>query len=155
MESFLTYPNTGALLLAMFTAKCVLLPGTQTHQCGNALTGKVFLCMLAQYKFLDLLKELSMGPEINFCRRQFVRRSGFALAAFPLLLLTNPAKATTNAAARSALRYQSQPSGEKSCASCLQFDSGTTSTALGSCKLIPDDNEISPTGYCISWAAKA
>jgi hypothetical protein len=95
-----------------------------------------------------------MEHEIKSGRRQFIKFGSGALAAIPLLVLSNRAAATTNDAARTAMKYQDQPSGGKSCSGCVQFDSGTSANALGSCKLFPGDTEISPTGYCNAWAAK-
>jgi hypothetical protein len=37
----------------------------------------------------------------------------------------------------------------------MQFMPGASATAPGSCKVIPNDTEISPHGYCMAWAKKA
>lgn len=96
-----------------------------------------------------------MKHEIDLCRRKFIRFGSVTLAAMPLVVVSNIAASTTNPGARSALKYQNQPVAGKSCSGCTQFDSGTMLTTLGSCKLMPGDNEISPNGYCAAWGAKA
>lgn len=88
-------------------------------------------------------------------RRQFVKAGGAALAAIPILALPIRAPAATNAALRTSLKYQDKPNGDKDCAGCMQFIPGKTPTALGGCKIIAGDTEISPKGYCIAWTAKA
>ena len=82
-------------------------------------------------------------------RRQFLKISGAILATIPIVVVSVRADAATNAAVRAALKYQGTPEGDKSCANCMQF------VAPSSCKLIPDDTEISPQGYCAVWAKKA
>ena len=88
-------------------------------------------------------------------RRQFLKIGGAALAMIPVMVVSGRADAATNAALRTALKYQSKPEGDKSCANCLQFVPGASAKALGSCKVIPGDTEISPQGYCTAWAKKA
>jgi hypothetical protein len=95
-----------------------------------------------------------MHDEIQSGRRRFIKLGGTSLSAIPLMVLAGRATATTNDSARTQMKYQNQPSGGKSCSGCVQFDSGTSDTALGSCKLFPGDTEISPNGYCNAWAAK-
>ncbi|HSY27483.1 MAG TPA: high-potential iron-sulfur protein [Burkholderiaceae bacterium] len=96
-----------------------------------------------------------MNNDITCGRRHFIKIGATSLVAIPLLVLSGSAAASVNAAARSAMNYQNQPSGNKSCSGCVQFDTGTSSSAMGSCKLFPGDTEISPNGYCNAWAAKA
>jgi hypothetical protein len=88
-------------------------------------------------------------------RRQFLKFGGAALAMIPVMVVSGRADAATNAALRTALKYQSKPEGDKSCANCLQFVPGASAKALGGCKVIPGDTEISPQGYCTAWAKKA
>lgn len=88
-------------------------------------------------------------------RRQFLKIGGAALAMIPVMVVSGRADAATNAALRAALKYQGKPEGDKSCANCLQFVPGASAKALGGCKIIPGDTEISPQGYCTAWAKKA
>jgi hypothetical protein len=88
-------------------------------------------------------------------RRKFLKLGGAALAMIPVLVICSKADAATDAAMRSALKYQDKPLGDKSCANCQQFVPGKTAKDLGGCKIIPKDTEISPQGYCISWTKKA
>ena len=88
-------------------------------------------------------------------RRHFLKVGAAALAIMPILVRSRGALAGTNASMRSALKYQNKPSGDKNCASCMQFVPGASAKDLGSCKAIPGDTEISPQGYCIAWVKKA
>lgn len=94
-----------------------------------------------------------MKYDITPGRRRFIKIGASALAAIPLLVLTGKVVAAPNASARSAMKYQNQPSSGKSCSGCVQFESGPTPTELGSCKLLAGDTEISSNGYCTGWAA--
>ncbi|HEX8961638.1 MAG TPA: high-potential iron-sulfur protein [Rhodocyclaceae bacterium] len=84
-------------------------------------------------------------------RRQMLKIGGLALAAIPVLALTGKANAATNAAMRGSMKYQEKPGPDgKECGKCMQYVPGKP---LGGCKLFPGDTEISPTGYCVAWAA--
>ena len=85
-------------------------------------------------------------------RRQFIKLGSFAI---PLLVVADRSAAATNAAMRTALKYQDAPNGDKACAGCAQFVPGKTATSPGGCKLMPGDTEISPKGYCTAWTAKS
>jgi hypothetical protein len=84
-------------------------------------------------------------------RRDFIKLGS---AAIPLLTIADHASAATNAAMRSALKYQNMPNGDKDCARCAQFIPGKSATGPGGCKLMAGDTEISPKGYCTAWTAK-
>jgi anaerobic selenocysteine-containing dehydrogenase len=88
-------------------------------------------------------------------RRQFLKLGSAALAAIPVVAFTNHAFAATNAAMRTALKYQATPLAEKNCGNCLQFVPGASAKAPGGCKIMPGDTEIAVTGYCTAWAKKA
>ena len=88
-------------------------------------------------------------------RRQFLTIGGAALAMISVMVVSGRADAATNAALRTALKYQTKPEGDKSCANCMQFVPGASAKALGGCKIIPGDTEISPQGYCAAWTKKA
>lgn len=66
-------------------------------------------------------------------------------------VLVRPAIAKSNASMRQQLQYQNTPEGAMSCRSCLEFLAGNSEQQAGRCKLIPDDDEIAPNGYCIKW----
>jgi len=87
-------------------------------------------------------------------RRQFLKIGGAALAMISVMVVSGRADAATNAALRTALKYQTKPEGDKSCANCMQFVPGASTKALGGCKIIPGDTEISPQGYCAAWTKK-
>jgi len=88
-------------------------------------------------------------------RRQFLKLGGIALAMIPVMVHFGRAEAASNASTRTALKYQGKPEGDKSCAKCMQFVPGPSAKAMGGCKVIPGDTEISPNGYCTAWAKKA
>jgi hypothetical protein len=88
-------------------------------------------------------------------RRQFLKIGSVALATIPVLVVSGQAGASTNAALRAALKYQGKPEGDKRCSNCLQFVPGPNAKALGTCKAIQGDTEISPQGYCTAWVKKA
>ena len=73
----------------------------------------------------------------------------------PIIAVSAPADAATNATMRAALKYQDTPSGDKSCLNCVQFVPGASASELGGCKVLPGDTEIAPKGYCSVWAKKA
>ena len=87
--------------------------------------------------------------ESQMPRRQFLKLGGAILATIPIVVVSGRADAATNDALRTALKYQGNPEGDKSCANCMQF------VPPRSCKAIPGDTEISPQGYCAVWAKKA
>ena len=92
--------------------------------------------------------------EHKIARRQFLKLSGAALAMIPVIVASGRADAATNATMRGALKYQDKPQEGKTCATCVQFVPGASAKALGGCKIIPNDTEISPQGYCTAWVKK-
>lgn len=88
---------------------------------------------------------------VSASRRRWMKTASMALAAIPILVITDRALANANAATRAQLKYQDHPLEGKSCATCLEFIPGKTEADLGGCKKIPEDNEISPNGYCTLW----
>lgn len=84
-------------------------------------------------------------------RRRMLTLSGAAVLSVPLVFFARPAPASTNAAQRAALKYQPTPNGISQCANCLEFLPGASDSAPGGCKLMPGDDEISPSGYCTAW----
>jgi len=87
-------------------------------------------------------------------RRDFLKAGVLAVATGALAGIPIRGSAATNAAMRSALKYQTKPEAEKQCANCLQFVPGANPTAPGGCKIMPGDTEISPQGYCVGWTKK-
>jgi hypothetical protein len=100
-------------------------------------------------------KDFYVNNEMAPSRRRFVKIGSATVMAIPLLAFTKQSLSATNAAMRSALKYQDTPSGEKDCAGCLHFVPGKSATSPGGCKLMPGDTEIAPKGYCTAWVAKA
>lgn len=95
-----------------------------------------------------------MKSRTSTTRRDFVRIGGALMVAIPIIAASANASAATNAAMRTALKYQDQPNDGKDCAGCMQFVPGKSATAPGGCKILPGDTEISPKGYCTAWTAK-
>jgi hypothetical protein len=90
---------------------------------------------------------------MNDCmtRRTWLRNAGVALIALPACAITHSAAAATNAAVRAQLQYQDSPKDSLRCSACLEFIPGKDEHALGSCKVVPGDDEISPDGWCTAW----
>ncbi|OIR17358.1 high-potential iron-sulfur protein [mine drainage metagenome] len=84
-------------------------------------------------------------------RRNFLKSASIALALIPLVVISRQARAQSNTAVRAQLKYQNSPKDNMSCYTCLEFIAGKTSQDPGKCKVIPDDDEISPNGYCTKW----
>jgi len=87
-------------------------------------------------------------------RRDFLKASGAAVAAIPLLASSRWAAAAKNDAMRTAFKYQDKPEGEKMCSNCMQFVPGKAADAPGGCNVMSGDTEISPKGYCVAWVKK-
>jgi anaerobic selenocysteine-containing dehydrogenase len=87
----------------------------------------------------------------NLTRRKFLKTAGFALVLIPLVAISRQAGANTNSNVRTQLKYQNSPKDNMSCTTCLEFIPGKTDKDLGRCKVIPEDDEISPNGYCTKW----
>lgn len=85
----------------------------------------------------------------HLTRRKFLKAASFSLVLIPLF--TRQASAQTNASVRAQLKYQSRPQDNMNCTACLEFIPGKSEQDSGRCKVIPDDDEISPNGYCTKW----
>ena len=72
----------------------------------------------------------------------------------PLASFTIDASAAKNDALRKSLMYQDAPKDGKQCSTCLQFVPGKSPAGKGGCKIMPGDDEISPTGWCSAYAEK-
>ena len=88
-------------------------------------------------------------------RRDFLKIGGAVVAVIPLMVASKWAEAKKNEPIRTSLKYQDKPNGDQKCANCMQFVPGKTPKDRGGCKVIADDTEISPDGYCIAWAKKS
>ena len=86
--------------------------------------------------------------------RRSLLKIGAALATIPAVAITSKAWAAPNAAMRDALKYQDKPGkdGQK-CSACMHWVPGKTPIAKGSCKIMPNDDEINPEGWCVGWVA--
>jgi hypothetical protein len=87
----------------------------------------------------------------DLVRRKFLKSTSVAISLVPLAAFVPQARAGSNKALRSQLKYQDTPQDGKSCTSCLEFIPAKSDKALGACKVIPGDDEISPNGYCALW----
>ena len=90
-----------------------------------------------------------MNDQKQPSRREFLKIGAAALVALPVIGFAPTALAKQNADARKALSYQTSPVDGKSCATCLNFI-----PAKNGCTVIPNDDEIVPTGHCTAWVAK-
>lgn len=87
----------------------------------------------------------------NLTRRAFLKTVSSALVLIPVVAFSRRAMANTNSKLRTELKYQNLPRDNMSCSTCLEFIPGKTEKDLGKCKVIPEDDEISPNGYCTKW----
>jgi hypothetical protein len=92
--------------------------------------------------------------KIMINRRRFISLASMA-AVLPLLTNVKTALAGQNANMRNALKYQNTPSGDKKCSNCSHFIPGANAKALGGCRMLPGDTEISPDAYCNAYAKRA
>ena len=88
---------------------------------------------------------------MKISRRNFLRNVSIGLASIPMMVCNRQAMAQTNAALRTKFRYQDTPKDHMSCTFCLEFILGKSEIDRGGCKLMPGDDEISPSGYCTEW----
>ena len=83
------------------------------------------------------------------------RRNALKFGAATLALIPVVAMAAKNEGVRKSMQYQDTPKDGKQCSTCTQFVPGKDANALGGCKVVPNDTEVSPKGWCIAYAAKA
>jgi hypothetical protein len=87
-------------------------------------------------------------------RRSFFVKLVQVASLVPLAGLASNASAAKNDAVRQALKYQDTPSDGKQCSTCMQFVPGKSPAGKGGCKVIPGDDEISPSGWCSAYIVK-
>ena len=88
---------------------------------------------------------------INISRRKFLKSAGLVFFLLTVTGFSKLAGANTNRLLRDQLKYQNTPKDKMSCTTCLEFTPGKNNQDAGRCKVIPDDDEISPNGYCTRW----
>jgi hypothetical protein len=88
-------------------------------------------------------------------RRSWLKLVSGAAVAVPVAFIAKGAWAAPNEAMRKSLQYQATPKDGKQCSGCMQFVAGKTAKDPGTCKIIPNDTEIAPTGYCVAFVALA
>lgn len=87
-------------------------------------------------------------------RRVFLEKGGALLAgiaSLPLLASIRNGFAAGKLA-KSDVNYQEKPNTGRDCDDCLQFISGATPNANGTCKVV--DGVVSPHGYCAAFTPK-
>ena len=87
-------------------------------------------------------------------RRDAVQRAIGAIAGVAMVSLTGAeAWAAETKLAKSAVKYVDASKDEgKDCDDCIQFVSGKTAKANGTCRLV--EGEINPHGHCIAFSPK-
>ncbi|MFZ1017628.1 MAG: hypothetical protein WAN39_07125 [Candidatus Cybelea sp.] len=83
-------------------------------------------------------------------RRSFLE--GLVLLPALAATLGGIAAADSSKATKSAMHYQSSPSGSMQCSGCKFFIPGSDAKSDGTCQVV--DGAISPTGYCMAYSAK-
>jgi hypothetical protein len=98
-----------------------------------------------------------MNDHTNSSRRNALKKISLGLASIPVIAITSNADAAKNASLRMALKYGDKPvtvnGVVQRCDNCLHWVPGKDAKALGGCKIIPGDTEISPAGHCTAWVA--
>jgi hypothetical protein len=61
--------------------------------------------------------------------------------------------ATASKSPQSAVQYQTSPKGTAKCSGCKFFVAGADASAKGQCQVVAGD--ISPSGWCVVYSAKA
>ncbi len=84
-------------------------------------------------------------------RRAWIKATTGVAVVTPMLFFARSGLAAKNDALRGALKYQDTPTGTHQCSGCMQFVPGKTVKDKGSCKILPGDTEIAPTGSCVAW----
>ena len=95
-----------------------------------------------------------LETSVQNSRRVWLKAATGAAVAAPLVFFTQQALAKKNDALRGSLKYQDTPSGAKQCSNCMQFVPGKTPKDKGGCKILPNDDEIAPTGFCVAYVEK-
>jgi hypothetical protein len=92
-------------------------------------------------------------------RRKVIKAGMTALAAVPLVGLTEQAFATQNTPVRTALKFQDHPNGDKRCLVCINFipnkDKPNNDDAVNGCKMYPGDTEICSHCFCLGFVQNA
>ena len=88
--------------------------------------------------------------DLTFSRRNFVAM----LAALPVVAGVCAARVSADSSkvSKAAMHYQTSPNGGMQCSGCRFFTPGTDAKADGSCQIV--EGAISPSGYCMAYAAK-
>lgn len=95
-----------------------------------------------------------MTSKTSPSRRVLLVKLAQIASLVPLASLTINASAAKNDALRQSLKYQDTPSAGKQCSTCVQFVPGKSAAGKGGCKIMPGDDEISPTGWCSAYVEK-
>lgn len=85
-------------------------------------------------------------------RRSFLKGAALlaSIAVVPAAMVSKEAAAAKMA--KAALQYQDDPKNGQECSKCVQFEPGKSAKAKGTCKVV--EGPISPTGWCLAFAAK-
>lgn len=100
-----------------------------------------------------------MNDKVTISRRNVLKTISLGLASIPVIAMTGNAYAAKNDALRKALNYIDKPvtvaGVVQKCDNCTHWVAGKDAKALGGCKILPGDTEISPNGHCTGWSAAA
>jgi len=97
-----------------------------------------------------------MNDNTNTGRRNLLKSISLGLASIPVIAISRNVYAAKNDALRTALKYADKPvtvnGVVQQCNNCVQWVPGKDPKALGGCKILPGDTEISPMGHCTGWS---
>jgi hypothetical protein len=98
-----------------------------------------------------------MNDKVTLSRRNALKTISLGLASIPVIAISGNAHAAKNDALRKALNYIDKPVTKngvvEQCNNCVHWVPGKDAKALGGCKILPGDTEISPSGHCTGWSA--
>lgn len=99
------------------------------------------------------------NPSNHHCNasRRALLKNGVMLAAVGAaasagLLGVSPAKAQSKAS-QATMMYQDKPHGSDACSNCIHYVAGKNPKSNGACTVV--DGSISPSGWCVAFAAKS
>jgi len=88
-----------------------------------------------------------MSIQIHNHDRRKLLRGALATGCALWLVRAFGAETAVRKLSKAQAKYQEQPKGDQTCATCMHFIA-----ASNSCKLV--DGDVSPTAWCMLWAKK-
>lgn len=94
-----------------------------------------------------------MDQVLNRSSRKDALKKMIVLPALAASLAATAEVADAAQSTQAAMKYQATPKGSQKCSGCRFFEPGKPATAKGKCQIVA--GAISPSGWCIAYAAKS